>query len=83
METVTWTADMESCLFYAIMDHKPVGMYECTYSGYFTLAILNYKNLATVFLKKLLLFYRMTLKLYRFRMKKLSFHCQIMNRMKY
>ena len=54
METVTWTADMESCLFYAIMDHKPVGMYECTYSGYFTLAILNYKNLATVFLKKLL-----------------------------
>ena len=25
MEALNWTADMESCLFYAMMDHKPVG----------------------------------------------------------
>jgi MRG-binding protein len=25
MENINWTADMESCLFYAMMDHKPVG----------------------------------------------------------
>ena len=33
MESINWTPDMESCLFYAMMDHKPVGMCFIIFAG--------------------------------------------------
>lgn len=42
METINWTADMETCLFYAMMDHKPVGNSILIMKYYYCFKLTNF-----------------------------------------